>query len=159
MLKTKGWPEGGGEWCETAGSVRDGPVRLRSRGFRVDGAYRNDQATGRWSAWWPSGRPAAQLDFDNGLPHGRLSAWYENGEPLAAGAFQAGRVSTPVVFFDARGRGRYRLEPETTDAMDGHAFDERGAEVTPDGDWLPAVLPKAYELLLLVVTVTGVRVR
>jgi hypothetical protein len=43
--------------------------------------------------------------------------------------------------------------------MDGHAFDERGAEVTPDGDWLPTVLPKAYELLLLVVTLTGVRVR
>jgi hypothetical protein len=134
-------------------------VRLRSRGFRVDGAYRNDLAVGRWIAWWPSGRRAAELEFDNGVPHGQLVAWYENGDTLAAGAFQAGRVSTPVVFFDDRGRRRYRLDPETTDAMDGHAFDERGGEVSPDADWLPRVLPRAYELLLLVVTLTGVRAR
>ena len=92
-------------------------------------------------------------------PNGHVAAWYENGRPLAQGAFAAGRVSTPVVFFDARGRARYRLDRETADAMDGHAFDERGAEVTPDDAWLQTVLPKAYELLMLVVTLGGVSAR
>jgi hypothetical protein len=159
VLKTRGWPEGGGEWCETTGGVRDGAVRLRARGFRVEGSYRNDHAAGRWSAWWPSGRRAGELDFADGMPHGRLVAWYEDGRPLASGAFEAGRVSTAVTFFDARGRGRYRLDPETVGVMDGHAFDERGDEVTPDADWLPKVLPKAYELLLAVVTLSGQPVR
>jgi hypothetical protein len=125
----------------------------------VEGLYQNDRASGRWSAWWPSGRRAGELDFADGVPHGRLLAWYEDGRTLASGAFEAGRVSAPVTFFDPQGRGRYRLDPETTDAMDGHAFDERGDEVAPDADWLPRVLPRGYELLMLAVTLTGLSAR
>jgi hypothetical protein len=154
-LRVRGWPEGGGEWCTTLGGVRAGAARLRLRGFRVDGQYRDDHPAGRWKVWWPGGRPAAELDFDGGTPHGRLLAWYDNGRTLASGAFAAGRVSTPVVFFDARGRARYRLEPEAAGVMDGHAFDERGAEIAPGEEWLPATLPQAYDLLMLGITLSG----
>ena len=160
VVKTRGWPEGGAEWCESSTGVRNGPARMWSRGFSVKGTYRDGDATGRWTASWPNGRRAGQLDFTNGVPHGRLIAWYEDGRrTLAEGVFEEGRVRTPVVFFDTLGRARYRLDAETMGPMDGHAFDERGVEVTPDAAWLPTVLPKAYELLIAVVTLIAQRTR
>jgi hypothetical protein len=89
------------------------------------------------------------------VPHGRLTAWYEDGRPLASGAFAAGRVSARVEFLDARGRVRYRLEPESAGVMDGHAFDDNGAEIAPGEDWLPKTLPRAYDLLMLGANLTG----
>jgi len=154
-LQTRGWPEGGGEWCTTAASVREGPARLRLRGFTVDGQYHADDPTGRWKVQWPRGARAAELDFAGGVPHGRLMAWYEDGRTLVSGAFASGRVSTPVEFFDTRGRPRYRLGLEAAEVMDGHAFDEKGAEITPGDEWLPTTLPRAYDLLMLAVTLSA----
>jgi hypothetical protein len=154
-LASRAWPDGRGEWCTGADGRREGPARLHSRDFRVDGGYHDDRPAGRWLAWWPSGDRAGELDFEAGVPHGRLLAWYENGRKLAEGAFVNGRVGTPVVFYDARGRARYRLDAEAADVMNGHALDERGTEVTPDGEWLPRVLPEAYDLLVLVLTLTA----
>jgi hypothetical protein len=156
---TRTWPDGQADWCTGAGGAREGEARFHARGFRVDGTYHDDRPTGRWRAWWPSGRRAGELDFDAGVPHGRLVAWYENGRTLAEGAFSAGRVSTPVVFYDDRGRRRYRLDPEASGVMDGHAFDERGVEIAPEGDWLPSALPEAYDLLLVVLTFAGLPAR
>ena len=154
-LRVRGWPEGGGEWCMTLANVREGPARLRLRSFRVDGRYHADSPTGRWKVWWPNGARAVELDFADGVPHGRLTAWYEDGRPLASGAFAAGRVSTRVEFLDPRGRVRYRLEPEAADVMDGHAFDDQGAEIAPGDEWLPSTLPRAYDLLMLGVHLSG----
>jgi hypothetical protein len=157
QLRRRGWPDGNGEWCETAAGLRHGPIRVRSRGLRVEGAYLGGAPTGRWRAWWPRGQRAAELHFEDGLVHGALKAWYENGGMLADGAFERGRVTVPILFFDARGRRRYRLDPETTGTMEPHAFDERGREITPEGEWLQTVLPKVYELLLIVPVITGPR--
>jgi len=140
-----------------AGGGRDGPLHGWVRDFTIDGTFHDDKADGTFTGRWPNGRPAGEIVLRNGVAQGRLITWRDNGRRLGECTFTDGKVTTPLVLFDADGRKRVVFEPVAAGQLQlAHVYDVTGREA-PAQRSLKEIFPVEHVFLEWVLRHTGTR--
>jgi len=123
----------GEEWCvKDAGGGRHGPLHGWVRGFTIDGTFANGKADGTFTGRWPNGQPAGEVLLRNSVVQGKLVTWHDNGRLFGECTFTNGRITTPLVLFDADGRKRAVFEPAAGGQLQlAHVWDATGRETSP----------------------------
>ncbi len=104
LLMLENWRNGelDGEFFEygeegdtiTAGNYymdeEDGDWYYNNRGMIEKGAYYEGMRTGKWMVWYPDGKVAFDMNFDQDLYDGKYTAYWENGRVKVEGKYEAG---------------------------------------------------------------------
>jgi hypothetical protein len=148
----------GEAWCvKDAGGGRHGPLHGWVRGFTIDGTFTDDKPDGKFVGRWPNGQPAGEVVMRNGLVQGRLITWHDNGRLLGECTFTDGKVTTPLVLFDAEGRKRAVFEPAGGGQLAlTHVYDAAGRETSPQRG-LKEIFPVEHVFLEWAMRQTGTR--
>lgn len=84
-----------------------GPIEvLYNNGLpKMTGNKKNGLREGRWQSWHPTGAPASECDYKNGVEHGEYMVFHEStGKIMITGQYENGKKIGSWTFYDEDGK-------------------------------------------------------
>jgi hypothetical protein len=72
---------------------------------KMKGLKVNGKREGRWQSWHPTGAPASECDYKNGVEHGEYIVFHEStGKPMITGKYSEGKKIGQWQFYNEEGQ-------------------------------------------------------
>lgn len=76
----------------------------------IEGAYKNDERTGTWNAWYRDGTLWSTGHYKDGLEHGTKTAYHENGQIYYEGELKADKRIGIWTFWNKEGKEMKKVD-------------------------------------------------